>query len=72
MLRAQDLLAHAMHAHALEGLGDGRERADDVVVARAPTSCSAQAESLPLDHAIRALGLLISGVVVPLPLAGRG
>ena len=36
MLRAQDLLAHAMHADAREGLGDGRERADDVVVAGAP------------------------------------
>ena len=35
MLRAQDLLAHAMHADALECLGDGRERADDLVFARA-------------------------------------
>src|SRR3954470_9030766 len=36
VLCAQNLLAHAMHADALEGLGDGRERADDIIVARTP------------------------------------
>src|SRR5436190_8749369 len=36
MLREQDVLAHTMHADAPECIGDGRQRADHIVFARAP------------------------------------